>query len=110
MKINMEVYKFHFDKELLLEMSASITLYSGQLTLITTQLLQQILSCDVPDWLNTTVSLDTQPLFTNFSSCNSTIITVGQKNISKHIVLQQKWSQTVNYNKNNKVWAGNKLL
>ena len=40
---------------------------------------------------------------TNFSSCNSTIITVGQKNISKHIVLQQKWSQTVNYNKNNKV-------
>ena len=30
----MEVYKFHFDKELLLEMSASITLNSGQLTLI----------------------------------------------------------------------------
>ena len=34
MKINMEVYKFHSDKELLLEMSASITLYSDQLTLI----------------------------------------------------------------------------
>ena len=30
----MEVYKFHSDKELLLEMSASITLYTGQLTLI----------------------------------------------------------------------------
>ena len=38
----MEVYKFHSDKELLLEMSASITLYSGQLTLINNSIVMSL--------------------------------------------------------------------